>query len=188
MHKHFIVWSMEESQALEYSKCSWGLKLRLDSTVNKRISLHTPYDQTKKYYFYQKITKMQLFDLKFAILNRYAFESTKIKNDKFRTKTKVCFFLHTLRFVKYWHQPEILKINIFDLKYTNHNKYVVESPEILIRKLSSIRIERENCLKLSKHAKHMFLDQKMHVFTQISEHSTHTHLNHSEFDSGVNIT
>ena len=36
MHKNFIVWSMEESQALEYSKCSWGLKLRL---VKTRISL-----------------------------------------------------------------------------------------------------------------------------------------------------
>ena len=41
---------------------------------------------------------------------------------------------------------------MFDLKFTNHNKYVVESPEILIRKLSLIRIEREKYVKASKHA------------------------------------
>ena len=30
----------------------------------------------------------------------------------------------------------------------------------------------------------MFLDQKVHFFTQISESSTCTHLHHSELDSG----
>ena len=36
-----------------------------------------------------------------------------------------------------------MKIHIFDLKYTYYNKYVVESPEIVIRKFLSIRIEIE---------------------------------------------
>ena len=52
---------------------------------------------------------------------------------------------------------KILKIHIFDLKYTDNNKNVVESPEIKIRKLS-IRIERENCVKSSQHAKNIFFD------------------------------
>ena len=37
---------------------------------------------------------------------------------------------------------KILKIHIFHLKYTDENKYVVESPEIIIRKLLSIHIEK----------------------------------------------
>ena len=78
----------------------------------------------------------------------------------------------------------MLKIHIFGSKYTDQNKYVVELPEILIRKLLSIRIEREKCVKASKHAKNMFFDQKMHFFTQISERSTCTHLHHSDLDSG----
>ena len=62
--------------------------------------------------------------------------------------------------------------------------YVVESPEILIGKLLSIRIEREKCVKASKHAKNMFLTKKCIFFTQISERSTCTHLHHSDLDSG----
>ena len=55
-----------------------------DSTIDKRkTSLHTLYSQ-KKWYFYQKITKIQLFDLKCAILNRYAYESrnNEMKNSE----------------------------------------------------------------------------------------------------------
>ena len=40
-------------------------------------------------------------------------------------------------------QPKIPKIQIFDVKYTDYNKYVVELPEIVIRKLLSICIESE---------------------------------------------
>ena len=61
----------------------------LYSTINKKNqtnkkkktknkSLHTPYSQ-KKWYFYQKISKMQLFDLNCAILNRYAYESRNME-------------------------------------------------------------------------------------------------------------
>ena len=77
-----------------------------------------------------------------------------------------------------------MKIHIFDLKYTDNNKYIVESQEIIIRNLLLIRIEREKCVKASQHAKNMFFDQKMHCFTQISERSTCTHLHHSDLDSG----
>ena len=69
----------------------------------------------------------------------------------------------------------------FDLKYTDNNNYV--SPEIVIRKLLSIRIEREKCVKASQHAKNMFLTKKC-IFTQISERSTCTNLHHSDLDSG----
>ena len=57
-------------------------------------------------------------------------------------------------------EPKILKIHIFDLEYTDNNKYVVETPEIIIRKLLSKRIEREKCVKASQHAKNMVFDQK----------------------------
>ena len=40
-----------------------------------------------------------------------------------------------------------------------------ESLEIIIRKLLSIQIEREKCVKALQHAKNMFFDQKMHFFT-----------------------
>ena len=57
--------------------------------------------------------------------------------------------------MKDWYfKPKILKIH--NLKYTNYNKYVAESRAILIRKLSSIRIERGECVKVSKHAKTCF--------------------------------
>ena len=77
-----------------------------------------------------------------------------------------------------------MKIHIFDLKYTDNNKYVVESPAIVIRKLLSIRIEREKCVKTSQHAENVFFDQKIAFFTQISERSTCTHLHHPDLDSG----
>ena len=77
-----------------------------------------------------------------------------------------------------------MKIHIFDLKYTDNKKYIVESPAIIIRKLLSIWIEREKFVKASQHAKNMFFDQKIAFFTQISERSTCTHLHHSDLDSG----
>ena len=85
-----------------------------------------------------------------------------------------------------------MKINqkyfhIFDLQYTDYNKYVVESPEIVDRKLLSICIEREKSVKALKHVKNMFFDKKMHSFAQISERSTCTHLYHSDLDSGGQI-
>ena len=36
----------------------------------------------------------------------------------------------------------------------------------MIKKLLSIRIEKENSFKASKHAKNIFFDQKMCLFTQ----------------------
>ena len=50
--------------------------------------------------------------------------------------------------------PKILKIHIFDV--TDYNKYVVESPELVIRRLLSIHIEREKSVKALKHEKHIF--------------------------------
>ena len=44
----------------------------------KKKSMHTLYTQ-KKLYFYQKITKIQLFDLKCAILNRHTYESRNME-------------------------------------------------------------------------------------------------------------
>ena len=72
----------------------------------------------------------------------------------------------------------------FYLKHTNHNNYIIKSPEILIRKLSSIRIEREKYVKASKHDKNTLFDQKVHFFNQISERSICTHLHHTELDLG----
>ena len=37
----------------------------------------------------------------------------------------------------------MLKIHIFDVKYADYNKYVVESPETVTRNSLSIRIKRE---------------------------------------------
>ena len=64
-----------------YAFASSRIKIKsLDSTINKRKkSLHTLHSQ-RKWYFYQKITKIELFDLKRAILNyRHASESRKIE-------------------------------------------------------------------------------------------------------------
>ena len=46
-----------------------------------------------------------------------------------------------------------MKIHIFHLKCTDDNKFVLESPEAIIRKLLSIHTEKEKSLKASKHAK-----------------------------------
>ena len=56
----------------------------LDSTIDNRKHLCILYTARKKWYFYQKITKIQLFDLKCAILNRYAYESrnNEMKNSE----------------------------------------------------------------------------------------------------------
>ena len=59
--------------------------------------------------------------------------------------------------------------------WLNHQKF-------LIRQLLSIQIERDICVKASKHAKNMFLTKNT-FFTQISERSTCTHLHHSDLDS-----
>ena len=67
---------------------------------------------------------------------------------------------------------KILKIHIFDVKYTDYNKYVVESPEIVIRKLLSIRIEREKSVKALKHAKNIFLTKNC-IFSQKSQNAQH---------------
>ena len=58
---------------------------------------------------------------------------------------------------KFFQIPDVLwKIGIltknienshFYLKYTDNNKFVVESPEVVIRKVLSTRIEREKCVK-----------------------------------------
>ena len=87
--------------------------------------------------------------------------------------------------MKNWYfNKKILESHIFFLKYTEYNTYVVKSSTIFIRKLLSIRIEKEKCAKTLKHANNMFFDQKMHFFTQISERSTCTHLHHLDLDSG----
>ena len=59
-------------------------------------------------------------------------------------------------------------------------KYVVESPEILFRMLSSIRIEREKCVKAQNVLKTL---AKKCIFPQISEGSTCMHLHHLELNS-----
>ena len=63
-------------------------------------------------------------------------------------------------------------IHIFYLKYTDNNKFVVESPDIVIRKLLSIRIEREKCVKTTQHAKNMFFDRKC-IFLPKSQNAQH---------------
>ena len=47
------------------------------STINKRKNLCIPFTARKKKY--QEIVKIQLFDLKCAILNRYAYESSNME-------------------------------------------------------------------------------------------------------------
>ena len=77
------------------------------------------------------------------------------------TKIKVNSFKYQIRSLKNWHfNQKIPKIHIFYLKYTDNNKYVVESIETVIRKLLSIRIEREKCVKATQHAKNMFFAKK----------------------------
>ena len=67
----------------------------------------------------------------------------------------------------------MLKIHFYYLKYTNYNKYVVESPEPLIRKLLSIRIEKEKCVKLRNMLKTCFFDQKMIILSHKSQNAQH---------------
>ena len=50
-----------------------------DSTINKRKDLCIHCTARKRNIFIKKSKKIQLFDLKFAYLNRYTFESTKIE-------------------------------------------------------------------------------------------------------------
>ena len=67
-----------------YTFASSRIKIKsLDSTIDKRKHPAYPIHSARKNdIFYQKITKIQLFDLKWAILNRYAYESrnNEIKN------------------------------------------------------------------------------------------------------------
>ena len=155
--------------------------MSLDSSINKRKNLCIPYTARKSYIFIKKITKIQLFDLKYAILNRYAYESRNIEviNSEV-TKNKSKFF--QIPYVVW--KIGILTKNTenvhFWLKYTYNNKYVVESPEIIL----SLRIEREKYVKASPHAKKHVSWPKNTFFTQISERSTCTHLHHSDWDSG----
>ena len=52
----------------------------LFSIINKRKkTLHTLYSQKKNNIFIKKSQKIQLFDLKCAILNRYAYESRNME-------------------------------------------------------------------------------------------------------------
>ena len=146
----------------------------LDLTINKNKKfLHILYSQ-KKLYFYQEITKNTAFWHTIHNSQQVYRWIKKYRNDKFRSNQKRKQTLFT----------KILKIQIFDLKYTDHNKYGVELREILIRKLLSMRIERNECVKASKHAKNMFFDPKMQFFTQNSERSTCKHLHHLDLDSG----
>ena len=126
----------------------------LDLTINKNKKiLHILYSQ-KKLYFQYKITKNTAFWHKMHNSQQVCRWIKKYRNDKFRSNQKRKQTLFT----------KILKIQIFDLKYTDHNKYEVELPEILIRKLLSIRIDfvTNECVKASKHAKNMFIGPKMH--------------------------
>ena len=51
-----------------------------DSTIKKRKkNLCTPYTARRNNIFIKKITKIQLFNLKCAILNRYTYESRNIE-------------------------------------------------------------------------------------------------------------
>ena len=70
-------------------------------------------------------------------------------------------------------EPKILKFHIFDVKYTDYNKFVVESPEIVIRKLLSIRASKEKkSVKALKHAKNIFLTKNC-IFSPKSQNAQH---------------
>ena len=84
-----------------YAFASSRIKIKsLYSTINKRKKISAYPIKPENTVFYQKIIKIQLFDLKRAILNRYAYESKKYRNDKFRKNQKLNKFL---RSVKNWH-------------------------------------------------------------------------------------
>ena len=69
----------------------------------------------------------------------------------------------------------MFKIHIFDVKYTDYNTYVAESPETVTRKLLSIRIEREKSVIALKHSKNIFFDLKLHFFSPKSQNAQHVH-------------
>ena len=63
-----------------YAFASSRIKIKsLDSNINKRKHLRIPYTARKNEIFYQKITEIQLFDLKCAILNRNTYEPRNIE-------------------------------------------------------------------------------------------------------------
>ena len=88
----------------------------------------------------------------------------------FLTKKK-CQFLLVLVKKSNCHVTKGVK-RLFLQLLISFTKHVVESPEIVIRKLQT--------------KKHVFWP-KMYFFTQISERSTCTHLHHSDLDSGGQI-
>ena len=96
----------------------------------------------------------------------------KYRNGKEVTKTWSKFSCH-LRSVKNWHSNQkYWKLTFFTKKYTDHKKCTIESPEILIRKLLSIWIETEKCVKTSKHAKNMFFDSKQNAISSLKSQNT----------------
>ena len=101
----------------------------------------------------------------------------KYRNDTFRSNQKLNSFTYLTLCEKLALLPKILNTYFFDLKYTDynkHDKYVVESPEILIRKLLSIRIEREKYVKASKQVVNMFFEQnKKKYFLPKSQNTQH---------------
>ena len=63
-----------------YVFASFRIKIKsLDSTINKRKNLCIPYTGRKNDIFIKKSQKYSFFDLKCAILNRYAYESRNIE-------------------------------------------------------------------------------------------------------------
>ena len=79
----------------------------------------------------------------------------------------------------------LTKLTLFYLKYTGHNKYVVELPEILIRKtIFYTNRKRIRCENLKYMLKTCFWPpQKSIFFSQISECSISMHLHHLDLDS-----
>ena len=77
-----------------YAFASFRIKIKsLDSTINKRKNLCIPYTARKNDIFIKKSQNTGFFDLKCAILNRYAYESINIEmiNSEV-TKNKRKFF------------------------------------------------------------------------------------------------
>ena len=63
-----------------YTFASSRVKLKsLDPVINKRKKFCIPYTARKNNIFIKKSQKKKLFDLKCAILNRYAYESRNIE-------------------------------------------------------------------------------------------------------------
>ena len=149
------------------------IKIRsFDSNRNKRKNPCISYTTRKKSYFLQKSLKYVLFLFVYFFVfwpsMRY-FQQVglciwinKGCNNKFGIKqNQKQILLLILLSVKYWHFNQLVKINFFYLIWTTHNTYVNESWM----------------------PKHIF-NQKLHLFTQLSEHSTCTHLHQSALESG----